>query len=230
VYTNSSDSHYVSLTPVSKQGNPDFYLGKCNTLEEFRGHPLFMHANSTHAYSYPTSSFDLTPSFSNVRFSIGSPTASSESVAFRNWCPFLWLGWVSVSSFTYYAYWSFTYFWETGSCKPHNSSITYSSLCVVLLGRVMGNTAKRQRLRNGISRPGPTTRLGGYTVRKSWKPRERKDRNVVFVKMRQFHSLKIRTALHLVPFVSHYIETFQFIETFFHYNHFIPYTCENEIS
>jgi hypothetical protein len=54
--------------------------------------------------------------------------------------------------------------------------------------------------------------------------------NTVFVKMRQFHSLKIRTALNLVPFVSHYIETFQFIETFFHYNHFIPYTCENEIS
>jgi hypothetical protein len=54
--------------------------------------------------------------------------------------------------------------------------------------------------------------------------------NTVFVKMRQFHSLKIRTAQNLVPFVSHYIETFQFIETFFHYNHFIPYTCENEIS
>jgi peptidase E len=54
--------------------------------------------------------------------------------------------------------------------------------------------------------------------------------NVVFVKMRQFHSLKIRSALHLVPFVSHYIETFQFIETFFHYNHFIPYTCKDEIS
>jgi hypothetical protein len=53
--------------------------------------------------------------------------------------------------------------------------------------------------------------------------------NAVFIKMRQFHSLKIRSALHLVPFVSHYIETFQFIETFFHYNHFIPYTCENEI-
>jgi hypothetical protein len=53
--------------------------------------------------------------------------------------------------------------------------------------------------------------------------------NVVFVKMRQFHSLKIRSALHLVPFVSHYIETFQFIETFFHYNYFIPYTCEDEI-
>jgi chromosome segregation ATPase len=53
--------------------------------------------------------------------------------------------------------------------------------------------------------------------------------NVVFVKMRQFHSLKIRTVLNLVPFVSHYIETFQFIETFFHYNHFIPYTCENKI-
>jgi hypothetical protein len=84
VYTNSSDSHYVSATPVSKQGNPDFYLGKCNTLEEFRGRPLFMHADSTHPYSYPTSSFDLIPSFSDVRFSIGSPTTSSESVAFRN--------------------------------------------------------------------------------------------------------------------------------------------------
>jgi hypothetical protein len=43
-----------------------------------------LHANSTHAYSYPTSSFDLTPSFSDVRFSIGSPIACSESVAFRN--------------------------------------------------------------------------------------------------------------------------------------------------
>jgi hypothetical protein len=63
-----------------------------------------------------------------------------------------------VSSFTYYAYWSFTYFWEIGSCKPHNSSITYSSPCVVLLGPVMGNTTKRQRLRNGISQPGPATR------------------------------------------------------------------------
>jgi hypothetical protein len=84
LYTNSSDSHYVSTIPVSKQGNPDFYLEKCNTLEEFRGRPLFMHADSTHAYSYPTSSFDLTPSFSDVRFSIGSLTASFESVAFRN--------------------------------------------------------------------------------------------------------------------------------------------------
>jgi hypothetical protein len=84
VYTNSNDSHYVSATLVSKQGNPDFYLGKYNTLEEFRRHHLFMHADSIHAYSYPTSSFDLTPSFYDVRFSIGSPTASSESVAFRN--------------------------------------------------------------------------------------------------------------------------------------------------
>jgi hypothetical protein len=83
-YINSSDSHYVSATPVSKQGNPNFYLGKCNTLKEFRGRPLFMHADSNHAYSYPTSSFDLTPSFFDVRFSIGSPTTSSESVAFRN--------------------------------------------------------------------------------------------------------------------------------------------------
>jgi hypothetical protein len=48
-----------------------------------------------------------------------------------------------VSSFTYYAYWSFTYFWETGSCKPHNSSITYSGPCVVLLGHVMDNTVQR---------------------------------------------------------------------------------------
>jgi hypothetical protein len=110
VYTNNSDSHYVSATLVSKQGDPDFYLGKCNTLEEFRGRPLFMHADSTHAYSYLTSSFDLTPSFSDVRFSIGSPITSSESVVFRNWCAFLWLRWVFVSSFTYYAYWSFTYF------------------------------------------------------------------------------------------------------------------------
>jgi hypothetical protein len=84
VYTNSSDSHYVSATSISKQGNPDFYLGKCNTLEEFRGRPLFMHADSIHTYSYPISSFDLTPSFSNVRFSIGSLTISSESIAFRN--------------------------------------------------------------------------------------------------------------------------------------------------
>jgi hypothetical protein len=63
-----------------------------------------------------------------------------------------------VNSFTYYAYWSFTYFWEIGSCKPHNSSTTYSGPCVVLLGPVIGNTAKRQRLRNGISRPGPIVR------------------------------------------------------------------------
>jgi hypothetical protein len=63
-----------------------------------------------------------------------------------------------VSSFTYYAYQSFTYFWEIGSYKPHNSSTTYSGLCVVLLGLVMGNTAKRQRLQNGISRPGSTPR------------------------------------------------------------------------
>jgi hypothetical protein len=34
----------------------------------------------------------------------------------------------------------------------------YSGLCVVILGPVIGNTAKRQWLRNGISRLGPAAR------------------------------------------------------------------------
>jgi hypothetical protein len=35
----------------------------------------------------------------------------------------------------------------------------YLGPCVVLLGLVMDNTAKRQRLRNGISQPGPTAEV-----------------------------------------------------------------------
>jgi hypothetical protein len=76
----ASDSCLVSETPVSRQGNLDFYLGKCNTVsEESLRRVLFETAVSVQSYS----SFECLPSLSNVNFSIGSPTSSSESVAFR---------------------------------------------------------------------------------------------------------------------------------------------------
>jgi hypothetical protein len=76
----TSDSGYVEETPVSKQGNHNFYLGKCNNVDESPRRPLFI---SPVSYSFSTSSFDFTPSLSDVRQSIGSPTATCESVAFR---------------------------------------------------------------------------------------------------------------------------------------------------
>lgn len=79
----TSDSGYVSETPVSKQGKREFYLGQCNTIEESPRRALFMTALSTDSYSYPTTSFEYTPSLSDVRTSIGSPTGSCESIAFR---------------------------------------------------------------------------------------------------------------------------------------------------
>ena len=63
VYSKSDDSLYILATPESKQGNLDFYLWKCNTLEESQGHALSIHASSVDAYSYPTSSFGLTKSW-----------------------------------------------------------------------------------------------------------------------------------------------------------------------
>lgn len=52
-------------------------------MDESARHALFMLANSSDFYSYSNSSSDLMPSFFDVRFSIGSPTASCEAVAFR---------------------------------------------------------------------------------------------------------------------------------------------------
>jgi hypothetical protein len=75
-----SDSGYVEETPVSKQGNRDFYLGKCNNVDESPRRSLFM---SPVSLCYSGSSFDNTPSLSEGRLSVGSPTASSESVAFK---------------------------------------------------------------------------------------------------------------------------------------------------
>jgi hypothetical protein len=79
-YSQTSDSCYVSETPVSKPGNPDYYLGKCNTVsEETPRRAIFVTTASLNSYS----SFEYMPSLSDVNFSIGSPITSSESVAFR---------------------------------------------------------------------------------------------------------------------------------------------------
>lgn len=86
-YTEDSEtsvSRYVSETPLSKQGNRDFYLGKCNAVsEESPRRALFRSGVSTDSCSYPNTSYDVLPSLSDVRFSICSPTRSEESVAFR---------------------------------------------------------------------------------------------------------------------------------------------------
>ena len=80
----SSDSCYVSETPVSKQGNRDFYLGKCNAVsEDSPRHALFLSAVPTDSCSYPNSSYDVLPSLSDVKYPICSPTRSKESIAFR---------------------------------------------------------------------------------------------------------------------------------------------------
>jgi hypothetical protein len=76
----TSDSCLVFDTLVSRQGNLGFYLGKCNTVsKEFPRCALFEIAISIQSHS----SFECLPSLSDVNFSIGSPTSSSESVAFR---------------------------------------------------------------------------------------------------------------------------------------------------
>jgi hypothetical protein len=76
----ANDSCLVSETLVSRQRNLDFYLGKCNTVsEESPRHALFETTVSVQSYS----SFECLPFLSDVNFSIGSPTSSSESVAFR---------------------------------------------------------------------------------------------------------------------------------------------------
>lgn len=78
----TSDSGYVSETPVSKQGKTDFYLGHCNTAEESPRRALFMSPRSSDsANSYPTTSFEYTPSLSNVRTSLAD-TGSCESMVF----------------------------------------------------------------------------------------------------------------------------------------------------
>lgn len=77
----TSDSGYISETPVSKQGKIEFYLGQCNTIEESSRRALFS-AVSTHSDSYPTTSFEYTPSLSVGRASPMkvSPTTSCESM------------------------------------------------------------------------------------------------------------------------------------------------------
>ena len=75
-----SESGYVEETPVSKQGNRDFYLGKCNNVDESPRRSLFM---SPISYSYSSSSFEQSPSVSVGRVTPGSPAASCKSVAIR---------------------------------------------------------------------------------------------------------------------------------------------------
>lgn len=79
----SSDSGYVSETPVSQQGRREWYLGKCNIVDESPRRALFVRVDSTNFCSSPTTSYDFAPCLSDGMFSIGSPTASCESVAFR---------------------------------------------------------------------------------------------------------------------------------------------------
>jgi len=70
----TSDFCYVSETLVSKRGNLEYYLSKCNTVSE---------KSPRHAIFETSISFDYLPSLSDVNFSTSSPTGSYESVACR---------------------------------------------------------------------------------------------------------------------------------------------------
>jgi len=80
----TSDSGYVSETLVSKQGNVDFYLGRCNAIDESPKRFLFNSSESI--VSYRSTSFNFTPSLSSVRLSSGVSSISCGSVVFRKWC------------------------------------------------------------------------------------------------------------------------------------------------
>ena len=72
------------LTPVSKQENRGFYLGKYNLVsEESPRRALFLSGVSTESCSYPNSSYNVLLSLIDVRFPMCSPSRSEESVAFR---------------------------------------------------------------------------------------------------------------------------------------------------
>jgi hypothetical protein len=77
----TSDLGYISETPVSKQGKTEFYLGECNTIEESSRRAL-LSVVSTDSDSYPTTSFEYTPSLSAGRASPMrvSPTTSYKSM------------------------------------------------------------------------------------------------------------------------------------------------------
>lgn len=76
----SSDSGYVLETPVSKQGNIEFYLGQCNRKDGSSRRSLF---STSQLAPYPTSTFVVVPSLSSVRLSCGSSSDSCEFVSFR---------------------------------------------------------------------------------------------------------------------------------------------------
>lgn len=76
----STDSGYVSETPVSKRGKIEFYLGKCNTKAGSSKRSLF---STSDLATYPTTTFVVAPSLSSVRLSCGSSSGSCEFVLFR---------------------------------------------------------------------------------------------------------------------------------------------------
>ena len=79
----SSEFCYVSETPMSKLGNDDYHLGKCNAISEDSSKQALFDVSAVFLDSF--GSFNHSPSISNVNFCMGSPTWSSESVAMRRW-------------------------------------------------------------------------------------------------------------------------------------------------
>lgn len=81
-----NNSGYVSETPVSKQGNTDWYLGKCNTVEESPRRALFVPLDSgvrdSGNCSHTTSALCMPIDF-DMRDCRGSPTTSCESIAVK---------------------------------------------------------------------------------------------------------------------------------------------------
>ena len=77
----SSEFCYVSETPMSKLGNDDYYLGKCNAVSEDSPKQALFNVSAVSLDSF--GSFNHSPSVSNVNFFMGSSTQSCESVAMR---------------------------------------------------------------------------------------------------------------------------------------------------
>jgi hypothetical protein len=77
------DSGYVEETPQSKQGNPDFYLGRCNTVDESPRRSLFYFSESVASEYLGTisSSCNLTSIHYPPRKFVSGPTTSCESIA-----------------------------------------------------------------------------------------------------------------------------------------------------
>ena len=81
VYSESSLSGYVSETPVFKLGNIDFYLGRCNTVDESPRKRLFRPSLSVESGFESLTSFGLVPTPSqSVIECPGSPTESCEFI------------------------------------------------------------------------------------------------------------------------------------------------------